>query len=447
MPANWKSAIAAGEQTLGLYYFMYDGVGASSGQMGVANNCFGSQFEQFCSRGPANPVTTPAALDNCINRHGYDCVMWGWWLGGSTNEDRYPIGTVAPGHPDEGDTITCQPWDELQFNSGASENGHVAAFRASMLARASKLRRIHLYQGAPHRDQSITTAALDASMETAIALNATLAIDANGECSRENAFLPVVKLVDRAALHGVPIVSEAWGRTDTPACSEWLARSIGMAATGASGYETGEFRADLAWNNVGGVWQSPNVINAAGRSPIVIIAYNGLDADVRLQYVKDWLDRGCSPYYDPLGFDDDQLADAMDHFRFLNNRTGSFGGGGVRNVRPPSAAPTQTTAAAGKPAYTYAVREPAGGGTIDTAIDNLVGEVGAAVQKAAVDLLGDIPVRSVNIGGQVQVGSDDPQSLVREYGTENTEPQPWGAQALDAAADQLGGAWDAERES
>lgn len=319
---TWKSPRTESELVLGLYLFCGDGVGGASGNCGVATNVFNTEFEDFLTNGYNNPSTGDDALDNCIAL-GYEDVMLGWPFGLTASGSEYQIGTVAPTHPDEGDTILSSPYDQKQFTALATNGAaHISAMKTALLARAANLRAPIIYQGSPKYDQAITNAALDETIEMAIDLIADVALDASGECTRASATLPVVALVTRlTGTHGLRYIAEAWGRDDVEDCREWLTLAASTIATGSDGTDTA-YRADLAISDANNGWMKPEFIRSYGIRPIVLIAYNGNSVATRKGYIRFWLNMGCSVYFDPIGFTTADLTEIRQYF--LSRRGGTF---------------------------------------------------------------------------------------------------------------------------
>lgn len=309
-------------QTLGLLLSTWDGTGGSSGNCGIPANQWQGEFENFLTNGYSNPGTGDDALDNCI-AIGYRNIMVTSVFGGTTLAGKYRIGTVADTHPDAGDIIYCQPYDQKQFIALATGGAtHVTQVYDSFVARAADLEPIELYMGSPKYDQAVTNAALDEAIQLAIDLQCVVALDACAECTRNSASLPVVALANRIVnTHGLPLITEAWGRQDVADCRAWLALSNGggMAATGKDGTDN-TYRADLAIQDPDDVWMDPWYIRGQGVPPIVIIAYNGVDVLIRIEYIKYWLNLGCSVRFDPIGFSTAQLTSLLQYFNALQGR-------------------------------------------------------------------------------------------------------------------------------
>lgn len=88
-----------------------------------------------------------------------------------------------------------------------------------------------------------------------------------------------------------------------------------------------------------------------------------------------------------------------------------------------------------------------GGGSasgVDRYVLDLINRTARGVGAAAFAVVGAaFPIRVVEATAErpvAYVGSDDPESLVREFGTESKRPSPWGGPALERVRADGGGA-------
>lgn len=313
MSVTWgRTRRAVTDQFLGLKYFMDDGVGAESGRCGVDTPWFGANFETALQNGYG--INPPESMDACIG-YGYEVFCLERPFGRTTSE--YAIGTVASGHPDAGNTITCAPWDQYQFTQLATGGAaHIAAMKTALIARADSIQAPIIYQGSPPATLGQNDVAFIVSVQMAIDLGCDVALDASAECTRADTSLPVVSLSNTlaASYPDVRLLIEAWGRRDAADCLTWLETSAGAIATGKDGADL-TFRADTGYADQDGVWHGPNYIRNKSKPPIVMISYNGWDAADRVRYVKLWLDRGCSVLLDPIGMSAAQLRELLRYYK------------------------------------------------------------------------------------------------------------------------------------
>lgn len=314
MSITWgRTRRAVTDQFLGIKYFMDDGVGASDANCGVDSPWYGANFETALQNGYG--INPPESMDACIG-YGYEVFCLERPFGRKAGTG-YKIGTVAVGHPDEGDDITCQPWDQWQFlNQATGGAAHIAQMKASITARAANLQPIIIYQGSPIYTMGQNDVNFTLAVQMAIDLECDVALDACAECSRADTSLPAVSLSNTlAALYpDTRLLIEAWGRRDAADCLSWLDISAGAIATGKDGADL-TFRADTGYSDQDGVWHGPNYIRNKSKPPIVMISYNDWDAVDRVRYVKLWLDRGCSVLFDPIGMSAAQLIELLRYWR------------------------------------------------------------------------------------------------------------------------------------